>query len=272
MSIYFIYGGPGGGKSTFGISADRETWYAELDPGSFDRCKNGMDTSLVTVYEAYPPLEELDEGMLSTAMVGASGNGAVQVIHKLTGWHEVLMDLRREYLKAVADPRFPVLTLDTGDFLWDMVQNAMFQRIQQGTNVHREKLARLEYEDCNQTMTWFILLAKKFKKDLVLISTEREEWSGGKTTGEWIPGGWDRSEYWADRELRVSMVDHKPMGKIIKAGGADMAIIDMLLPVPTLPTFELLVDCAAALRRAGIPIPETTEQVIQQGEMMGVGG
>lgn len=274
--VYLGWGAPGNGKSTFALSGLGKTWYAELDPGSYERAKAGADPDKLEVYECYPPTEDLfaellEEGKLNTSMVGDSQKGAVQVVHRLTGWNERLRDLRQAYVKALKDPEVCTIAFDTAAQLWVLIQNSFKQRIQDETPVERVRLTRLEYEDNNRTMMMFIMAAKQQRKDLVLIAREREKYLNDKGTGELIPSGWGEFQAQADLEIRFSIVNKKPMAEIKKAGGADTALIGMKIPEPTLPKLALLADCATALRSEGVPLPEAAEDILNQGKLLGVG-
>ncbi len=265
---FLVWGAPGTSKSTFALSGEGRKWYVELDPGSLDRAKKRVDMSLVEVYECYPPIS-MDEGVLDVSMVGQSGKGAIQVKHHLEGYDESHKLLRAEFAKAIMKPEIGSIVFDTGTLMDSLITNAFKQRIQNETDVERIRLTKLEYQERNQNWYWFLGHAKAKKKNLVITARQRDVYQNGERTGNVIAAGWDDTGYQVDIEIKFTIEDRKPVGTIMKAGGAHIALVGVKVIEPTIPKMELLVACADRISDKGLPMPESGEAILEQGQALG---
>ncbi len=275
--IYRFIGDQWTGKTTCALSGEGGTWYGELDAGSWDRAENGLDTGRVEHYECAPPTRDLlkdflDEGVLSTDAVGKFGSGPIRVIHALEGYHEKLIGLRNAFVEAVVKDDIQTIVFDTETDLWNLYQDDLLERIQKETNVKRERLTQLEYEDLHGKMDGMVGVARHFKKNLIFITRTKEEWTtvtdaSGKssrtTTGKRIADGWERAPFRVDVEVTFTVRNKVPYATISKAGGADLALGGMVIESPTLPKLELLIESARAIRHAKEPLPETVEGILK---------
>ncbi len=265
---YLVWGPPGTTKSTFAMSGEGKKWYVELDPGSLERAKRKVDMSLVEVYECYPPFS-MDEGVLDVSMVGNSGKGAVQIVHQLEGYDEAHKLLRGNFAKAILNPEIDSIIFDTGTLLDNLIVTSFLQRIQNETDVERTRLTKLEYKE--RAAGWFFFLnnAKAKKKNIIITAREREMYKGGEPTGVMIPSGWDDAPYQVDMEIRFSIENRQPVGTIMKAGGAHVALVGVKVIEPTIPKMEELTRCAWAISDQKLPMPESAESIIEQGQALG---
>ncbi len=266
---YLIRGQAGQGKSTFALSGEGKTWYCELDPGSYNRAENGIDTSQVEVYQCYPPITGLsDEGRLSTFMTGQGGSGPVKVVHRLSGWDEKALDLRRTYVKALENPEVENVVFDTSTQLWQLIRNSAQERIQDETNISRDALSRAEYDEPNDLMSMITMGAKQMNKNLVLVARESEIYKEGKPTGEFKAAGWGGAPGAADIELALTASNGKPYATVKKAGGADFAMVDLRITEPTIPLMETIIDNARILRSKKVKYPRSVEEIVALGQVV----
>ncbi len=280
--IYRFVGDQWTGKTTCALSGEGGTWYGELDAGSWDRAINGIDVGSVDHYECHPPTRDLlaallDEGTLSIEAVGKFGSGPIRVIHNLDGYHENLMNFRRAFAQAILNPDIQNLVFDTETDLWNLHQDDLLERIQKETNVRRERLTQLEYEDLHSKMDELIAITRHHKKNLILITRTKEEWITGTdgkrtTSGKKVADGWDRAPFRVDVELNFTVRDKIPQATIAKAGGASLALGGITITEPTLPKIELLIECARAIRADKRDLPEEVEDILDLGRLMGVAG
>lgn len=270
--VILAYGDSGVGKTTFAISGSRKTWYAELDVGSFERASILLNGETVDVQKFYNPLTFLEDmGSLSSGMVGESGKGAVQVVHRLTGWDEKYREFVDAYLLALKSDIDRVV-IDTSTKLWKLAQQALRQRIQRDIPVkdQAERLSRLEYEEPNAQFHQIVEASKMFQKDLMLVAHEGEIWSGGKPTGQPKPDGAGGIVDDSDIVLRFTVSNKRPTAMIMKAGRGGMELLYMEIPSPTWDKVGQLIDSAEYIRGKGGLIPDDYESVITTAKVMGM--
>lgn len=270
--VFLAYSKPGKGKTTFSLSGGK-TAYFEMDAGSYDRATKSMNIvdGMITVTRCYPPLTALEDlGKLSTAMVGQAGKGAVQVVHRFKGWREAYGQFLEGYLAAIKTPEIETIVIDTSTMAWKMAQNAFRQRVQDEvpTEMQADRLKRLEYEEPGSQMDQVVKGCKMFDKNLVLIAHEGEVWFKGEATGEPKPDGWGELDGVADVTLRFTVEGNKPVATITKVGGADLAMIGIKIPIPTIQSVSDLIDGAAKLRKAGMSVPGKYEDLLATVEAL----
>jgi len=275
-----IFAATGNGKSTMVLKDKRRKAYFEFDAGSFERAESGLTLmeGQVDIYRFHPPFDLdvfTDAGILDKSMVGDSGKGAVQVIHHLTGWNEQLVAFRKQFALCIQDATIQDIIFDTQDDLWTMEQNAFKQRMQDEIGIDKARMNRLEYQEGNTHMLQYCAAAKSRGKNLYFVCHETDEWKGGAVTGKLKPAGWNDGPEKSDITIQLRRRDKKPYAVVFKAGGADMALIDMEIegsedyPL-NMVTVNHIVDCATAIRKAGQNLPDTIEKIIQRGEMLDV--
>lgn len=270
--VFLAYSKPGKGKTSFSLTGGRTAYY-QFDAGSYSRATASMNVvpGMIEVTDCYPPLTALEDiGKLSTSMVGQAGKGAVQIVHRFHGWREAYGQFLESYLKAIRNPEIDTLVLDTSTQLWKMAQNAFRQRIQDEvpTEMQSDRLKRLEYEEPGSQMDQVVKGCKMFDKNLVLIAHEGEVWFKGEATGEPKPDGWGELDGVADVTLRFTVEGNKPVATITKVGGADLAMIGLKIPVPTIESVSFLIDGAAKLRKAGMSVPGKYEELLATVEAL----
>lgn len=274
--VYYCYSASGLGKSTFALSGPKKKWYAELDAGSFERAESGLDIpkDLIDINYFYPPIkwddDEDGDKVVDTSMVGKSGHGAIKVITKLEGFRELRKQFRNAYGKALQDPEIEDVIIDTESNYYDLIQLAQKQRFQEELGVEAGKLKRAEYDELYAEMFQIMRGAKGSRKNLILLAHEKELWIGGEPTGKFIPDGCKKVPDEADVSLRFVKKNRKPVAIIVKAGGADMRMVDMEIEEPTIEKVDHLLDCAKALqkemkRNKGLKFPEDVEGIINLG-------
>jgi hypothetical protein len=254
--IIQVYGSAGTTKSSLAQSSSRACWYAELDPGSFERSKQSKLADLVQFHEPLTALEDM--GFLDTSQQGKSGLGPALIAHKYTGWRETYWEFVQAYLGFLKDSEHDYGVIDTSTVLWNFAQNALRQRIQEeggGAVVQSDRLKRLEYNEPNDQLMSMIKGAKA-KKDLVLVAHRGEIWEGDRPTGRFKADGWSKASDNADISIMMDIRSRKPVAIFQKAGGTPLDLIGMELEAPTLDFITEVVDAAKAIFRAEMPLPD----------------
>lgn len=276
--IITLFAGTGDGKSTTALKDKARKAYFEFDPGSYERAESGLrlQEGQVDIYRFHPPFDLdvfLDEGRLSTAMVGDSGKGAVQVIHKLYGWEELRREFRRQFALCLQDDTIRDIIFDTGDDLWTIEQNAFKQRKQDDVKMDAAQMNRLEYKECNADMLQYYMACKSKGKNLIVVCHMADEYSGGTATGKVKPAGWNDGPEKSDITVRLRRKNRAPSGTITKAGGAHMGLIDMEIDITeqyplNIDTMVLLVNSATYLQSKDIDLdPDWDfEEIINQAK------
>ena len=263
--IIIAWGATSMGKSTFAINGSGKTWYAEFDPGSYDRATEAIDPSeltRITLAKFYAPLTSIiDAGTLSTAMMGQSGKGAVQIGHKLKGWREKYNEFWQGYVQA-CEADYDTIVIDTSSRLWNMAQNALRQRIQeevQGVD-QAERLKRLEYQEPNDQLTMMVNAAKETGKNLVLIAHEGEKWVKGEPTGEAKPDGWGDAAKESDISLRFTIKNRLPVATVYKP---EVLVKGWEIENPTMQKADEFLRALALNQKLGFPAPESYQGLME---------
>lgn len=271
--IISAYSLAGRGKTTFALSGKGRKAYFEFDPGSYERAESGLliPEGSLDIYRCHPPFDDSvfeEVGTLDTRMVGKSGEGPVKVIHKLSGYEEVRRAFRSQFGKTLQDESVEDIILDTQDDLWDLEQNAFKQRIQDETTKREGNLSRLEYQECNTDMNQYVMGAKKYGKNLIMICHQSEVWSGGTATGQFKPAGWNEVVDKSDITLEFRISDHKPYAVVKKSGGADLALVDKEIRNPTLDRVIDIIEAAAFLRKHArdAELPDEVDDILREAK------
>lgn len=272
---YQIFGGTGTGKTTLALGAKGRKWYGEFDPGSFERASIGLrlNEGEIDLHQYQLPLTTLEDmGTLDFSMVGQSGKGAVQIVHRYQGWTELYYGrFVPDFLAALKDPSFTTLIIDTSTLLWVVAQNALRQRIQDepGTTEYKtDRLKRLEYEEPNSNFTSIVQGCKQYGKDLILIAHRGEIYFNDKPTGKWKPDGWGKAMDGSDISVMLEVVNRQPVATVYKAGIGGLELLDRRIENPTMEKIDGLVDGAAKLRGLGFELPQDNEELIALAEAM----
>ena len=249
--VYLIFGGSSTGKSTFAGSGKGRKWYAELDPGSFER--TGLPTDDFDLHYYYPPLSSLlERGKLS-------GAGVSRTLH---GWDELFWQFVDDYLKAMKED-YSDYVIDTGTKLWLLCRNAFFQRVQDEKNEkERERLSRLEYQEPNGHMDAIVDAAKIAGKNLIFVAHEGELYNKGEPTGKMKPDGYKELANMADATLQFYLRNKKPVARVFKAGAGGLELLDMEVEEPTRDKVDELLEAAMKIRRAGKTVPSEYSAVL----------
>lgn len=265
-----IFGSTGTGKSRLALTAPGRKWYAEMDPGSYARGSAGikLQPDEVDLHQFAVPLTSLlDRGVLDFSMVGGSGKGAVQVAHRYKGWNEEWWKFVDEYMQALKGD-YSTLIIDTSTLLWDMAQNALRQRIQEGggtEDYQSDRLKRLEFQEPSSQMNSIVMGAKGANKNLVLIAHRGEVWFNDKPTGTWKPDGWNKAMDGSDVSIMLEVKGHRPAGFLFKG---DMDLTGMEVPEPTFSKLEQVLEVAQALRLQGFEVPASYDELMDAGQMV----
>lgn len=271
--VFYVFSASGLGKSTFSLSGKGKKWYAELDAGSFERAESGLDIpeGSLDIEYFYPPTEweedNWDNAVIDTSMVGASGKGGIQVISEIKGYKELRARFRNAYGKALQRD-YSDLIIDTESNYYDVIQLAMKQKFQEELGLAAGKMKRLEYDLLYQDMFQVMRGAKGVGKNLIMLAHEKEAWAGNEATGKMIPDGCKKVMDEADVTLRFVKRNRKPVAIIYKAAGADMGLVDMEIEEPTIEKVSLILDCATAMRKNKVPLPDSIDEILDTGKYL----
>lgn len=269
MATYRIlaWSEPGQGKTSFSLLGTQKKWYAELDSGSYQRAVDGapIDESLITVEKFFVPLTSLtDRARLDTSMVGQSGKGAVQFVHKLEGWDEELWRFVDRYLTALQGD-YETVIIDTATKLWELARKASQQRIQQTYDVSdwQAQMKRLEYAEPNAQMSQIIEAADRHDKNLVLLAHDTEAYVGGNPSGKFKPKGSDDAPKEVNLIMRFSIQNGQPTAEFVDK--APLGLLGLKLVKPTLDdVFEVIKNASVINKMGGtLPSPLTPESIAE---------
>lgn len=278
--LYLAYSAGGKGKTSFSLSGKGKKGYMEFDPGSLARAVPGLKAmgvkrDDVDVYKAEWPFEWDDITRLNTAMVGASGKGAVQVVPELSGFIEMRKNFRNAFGKMLKESDIRDIIMDTETFLWDMEQLYLKEKFQHDlNNMSDSRLKTLEFESLNNDMTQYHIAAKQADKNLIWLCHEKEVWVNNEPSGRFVSDGWKEAEGLADVALRFTVKDREPHAEIYKAGGTNLKIVGLEFRLPTIDSVSLVLDAASFLMGEDIPLPDeiTEEGILSKARMVGFKG
>ena len=258
--IHLVYGEAGTGKTTYALSGEGPVDYYEFDAGSYERAAAGMNISTdVRVHRYYSPLTNiLAQGRLS---VGERGGIAPSAVHRLTGWKELFWQFVEDYLKNLDGDGRPVF--DTETKMWLLIRQAFLQEVQDAAGPERERLDQLQYTEPNARHSQIIEAAKIKGKGLVMLAHQKELFVNDKGSGQLVMDGYKEAPNMADCTLRFTLRNKAPTATIIKAGAGGLELIGMELTAPTMGRVNELLSAAEAIRRAGMIMPESADEIIE---------
>ncbi len=268
MSRIHLWFGPNGtgktGCALSGATPESPVGYSEWEPGGFKRGASGLglNEGSVLVHKFRVPATELEQ--MGEVKTGASGNLQPQLAYKLSGWMEVIQEFTSAYMDDCKSGRRPVI--DTATRLWLAERLAFDQQVQDATGKDAEKLGQLKYTAPNARMISIAEYAERYDLDLILIAHEDTVFNSNPPQPK--ADTMKELENLADVVLRFRIVNSLPCATIWKAADGGMQLKGMEIMEPSLEKVNLLLDCAAALRRAGVPMPDDAGQVISQGRML----
>lgn len=264
--IYLLFGPNFTGKTSFALGEDEEDKvdYYEFESGGYRRASPSIrNPERITIHKFRAPLADLND--LGTVSVGERGGTAPSAVYNLNGWLETYQDFRKTYRKNLKDGTArPVL--DTATRLWLIVRNGWQQQLQDATKNDEARLDQLKYTEPNARMMQIAEEPEYFDRDLVLIAHEDTVFNSNPPV--YKPDTFKELPNVADVTLRFKVVGGKPIATIFKMGEGGLDLIDMEIPEPSLKKVNLLLDCAAALRRAGLAMPKTSKEVIDLGSSL----
>lgn len=255
---FLVLGAAGTGKSTFALSGEGIVDFYEFDPGSFERAAISLQEGKVNLHQYTPPLTALEAPSGKLSLI----NPAVpQTSHHLAGWSENFWRFVADYLPALDGPGYPVI--DTETRFWMTIRQGFLQEVQEATGKDQERLNTLAYTEPNARYSQ-VLTAPKIKgKDLVLLAHEKESYVNDKPTGTFVHDGYKEAPNLADCTLRFTLQGKVPLATIYKAGTGGLELIGREIQNPTLVLVNAILDGAAKLRRLGMGIPETNDELLQ---------
>ena len=265
--VYVIFGEPGTGKTTWALSGAKPVHYFEFDSGSFARAAEALRLSEgdVDLYQYPAPLTNLmDPGKLA---VGQRGGYAPITGHTLSGWMDIFWGFVKDYLDALAQPGYAVIDTDTKFYLAD--RQAFLEQVQEAVGVESDRLNALQYTEPLARKSQVMDAARQKNRDLILIAHEKEVYLNDKPTGQLIPDTHKETVAVADCVLRFSLRDRKPVATIYKAGTGGLELIGREIEEPTIGSVTAILDAAAKVRRAGMPIPDSNSDLLELAEGLG---
>lgn len=267
--IHLWFGPNGTGKTRAaleGASADQPVGYFELEPGGYKRASGGMQVpnGAIELKKFRVPATELEQ--MGTIKTGEAGGLMPQLRYKLEGWVEVLTAFTAAYMEACKAGKRPVI--DTATRLWLMQRQAYEQQVQDATGKEAEKLGQLKYTAPNARMISVAEYAERYDLDLILIAHEDTVFNSSPP--EYKPDTMKELVNLADVVLRFRIKNKVPVATIWKGAEAGLDMKDKEIEWPTLERVNLVLDCAAAIRGNQMPMPESIEDILNTGKLLGV--
>ncbi len=276
-SITGIWGAPGTIKSTLAASWPMGISWHEFDIGGFERGSAYLNEEQKAgiIFHQYPaPLRLLLEK-----------DG-----HLLAGWFELYQGLLANLEKDCANPAIQTVVIDTGTLCWQACHRAYLQMLQK-KNSTRESLQQMEYGDVNPWMYNTVQYPKLKGKHLVLTFHDEPIYvPNPNSTGKFDatmehPKGYRKHRGWthfpSNADLLLHTVikkripyaifeDHGDLSKEdVKTGIAPLELTRMEVANPTFEKIVQLVEGAKTIKARNLPMPETPESIIEQGQALG---
>ena len=263
--VILVFGRSFTGKTTFALGTEKDDIvdYYEFERGGWRRASIGVPyPERIRVHSYRTPLTDLEsEGEVVMSAKGGTGSRPVQA---LQGWEELYLDFKAEFKKNLENgPGRPVI--DTGTRLWLLVSSAWNQQLQNATGNTLASLDQLKFTAANIRMNQILDAAERVDKTLIVISHEERDFKTEAIQAD----GYKHLPGLADFTLRFTIEDKRPVATFWKSGEAGQDVQEMTMKEPTMERVHRVLDCAAALRRAGLPMPGSVEEIIEQGEMVG---
>lgn len=170
MAIISVRGPKGSGKSTLGANwKEGRTFWIDLELGAMRALSRVKDWQLTT--ELWHPYDEATDEATLLDLLDHMNLMRGQV---LTGRVEYWESIVKKYLQMCATNYIDNIIFDTWKEVWSSNTQAFLQKVQEGTKgVSRQNLIQIEYGTPNARMNSVISTARKFGKELMLISHER---------------------------------------------------------------------------------------------------
>ncbi len=271
-SITGIWGAPGTIKSTLAASWPMGISWHEFDIGGFERGSaylNEEQKAGVILHQYQPPIR------LSMEKDG----------HLLEGYVELWQSFLNNIKTDLANPNIHTLVYDPGSICWQCCHRAYLQMLQKRTPT-REQLLQIEYGDVNPWQLAVIQAPRAKDKNLVVTFHTSpyyvDDGKGGTKedpSGAVHPDGWSHFSKSADLILHTTVLDkvpyvifedhNNPKIKDVKTGMAPLELVRMRLENPSYEKIAQLVDGAKTIKARNLPMPETPESIIEQGQALG---
>ncbi len=264
--VIVVFGESGTGKTTFALSGSKPAHYFEWDSGSFERAATGLNLSEgdVVLHQYPSPLTNLmDPGTLA---IGQKGGYAPATGHTLSGWKDLFWGFVGDYLESLKLPGYPVIDTDTRMYLG--IRQAFLEQVQDAVGPEQDRLNTLQYTEPLARKSQIMDAARQRGKDLILLAHEKEVYFNDKPTGVLIPDTHKETVAMADCTLRFTLENKVPVATIYKAGSGGLELTGMKIPLPTLAKVNQVLDGAAALRRAGLPVSNDYEELTGAMQMV----
>ncbi len=235
-----------------GATPDHPVSYHELEYNGFKRGSNRL---------------HLDEGaVLVVRDRVVAGVGVLpQLEYRLEGWAELIAEFNANYKADCSKGYRPVV--DTATRLWLAQRNAFEQQVQNAASkAAADALGQLRYTAPNSRMIGAATHGLEyFDLDTILIA--HEDTIFGTTTLK--ADTMKEIENLVDVVLRFEWKGNGPVATFWKGAEAGQ-LKGKEISEPTLAKVNLIVDCAAALEHEGMGMPESVEDILMQGRLLGV--
>ena len=168
-TILSVRGPMGSGKSTLAAHwKEGKTFWMDLELGAMRALARIPDWKLHT--ELWHPFDEFEAEDTLTNLLDKMNLMRGQILEGRVDYWETII---KKYLQKCATNYVTTLVCDTWKEIWSSNTQAFLQRVQETTAVKRQNLIQIEYAVPNARMNSLISTARKFGKDLLLISHER---------------------------------------------------------------------------------------------------
>ncbi len=275
-SIIGIWGAPGTIKSTLAATWPMGIGWHEFDIGGFERGSaylNEEQKAGITLHQYHIPIRLTMEKEMG---------------HALEGWMEMWAMFLKNIQADLRDPNIHTLVYDTGTLCWQACHRAYLQMLQK-TKPNRENLMKEEYGDVNPWMYAVLQKPKAEGKHLVVtfhdapyyvdvVRNGRDE-SIEDPSGAAHHAGFSHFTKITDLMLHTFVEDKIPYAAIedhtnkkirdVKTGIAPLELVHMKVADPSFDKVDQFITCAKAIKARNLPMPETPESIIEQGQALG---
>lgn len=284
--ITLLFGDTGTRKTSLALSAPGTKWFAEFDPGSYDRAAAGMpefEEGEVELHHYETPTTHLESP--GRVLVGQKGGVENFAAHRLEGWQECFWGFVQDFSQALkkVDGKVPYdnYIWDTGTRLWLACRQAWFEQVQDKlqqdtTKEERERLGQLQYTEPNSRINGLTEWIINAGSNLIIVAHAGDVYQGGEPAkGKIKADGYKELANISNVVLHMANRGGRLIGTVVKIDGLSLADGDgtynfnnrgMEIEAPTMTKLEELRKAILLINRKGGQVPSTYEAVLETAE------
>lgn len=272
MARTYLCTGPAGtGKTTFALadaSPEHPVAYKGMEPGGFDRAAKRLKLGEGAVINDYYPApeSELENLLIGTPELWASGGVKPELNYNLAGWQELLGKIVSGMMASSKMHQRPVF--DTATRFWLIVRNAYEESVQGLPAVEIDKLGQKKFTWPNKVHMQVHEFPLAYGLDIVWIAHETQVFNSDPPV--YKPDCWKELEGMVDVSLKFTIKDRKPVAKITKGASVGMTVMGLEIVEPTLGKLNALLDVVDQLEYEGEEVPRDSEMLLSLAKLRGL--